>query len=111
MTFPIQKTFGDFIRERHGSNWVYAARTSSDLLARHYKPDKPVVVITPKMQRQLAADYAKEWGREHDVQFWQMLCALRVTERMLRACGFKQSGEYAMVAAALEDATTPRRYT
>jgi hypothetical protein len=111
MTFPIQKSLGDFIRERHGANWVYAARTSPDLLARHYKPDKPVAVITPKMQRQLAADYAKVWGREYDVQFWKMLCALRATEAMLRACGFQQSDAYAMVAAALEDATTPRRFT
>lgn len=111
MTFPVQKSFSDFIRERHGPNWVYAARTSPRLLARHNKPDKPAVVITPKMQRALATDYAKVWGREYDVQFWEMLCALRATEGMLRACGFQKSDTYAMVAAALEDATTERRFT
>lgn len=111
ISFPDQKTFAEFTRERHGPNWVYATRTSPDLLARHYKPDEPVVVITPKMQRALAADYAKVWGREYDVQFWKMLCALRATEIMLRACGFQQSDAYAMVVAALADAETERRYT
>lgn len=111
MTFPIQKSFGDFIRERHGPNWVYAARSTPDLLARHFKPDKPVVVITPKMQRALATDYAKKWGREYDVQFWEMLCALREAAGMMRACGFQGSETYAMIVAALEDATTPRRFT
>lgn len=110
MTFPEQKSFGDFIRERHGPNWVYAKRTTPNLLARHNKSDQPVVVITPKMQAALAVDYAKVWGREHDVQFWQMLCALRATEGMLRACGFLKSDTYDMVMAALEDATTARRF-
>lgn len=109
MTFPAQKSFGDFIRERHGSNWVYAKRASPALLARHHKPG--TVIITPRMQRQLAADYAKVWGREYDVQFWEMLCALRATESMLRACGFQKSDTYALVAAALDDAETPRRFT
>lgn len=83
MTFPAQKSFGDFIRERHGRNWVYAARSTPRILAQYqkYNPDtgehEPPVVITPKQQRQLKIDYAKAWGREHDPQYWQMLCALR----------------------------------
>lgn len=110
MTFPIQKTFGDFVRERHGPNWVYAARTSPGLLARHNKPDQPVVVIAPKMQRQLAADYAKQWGREHDVQYWQMMCALSRCVHTLKAHHHEDTEAYRWATRALADAETPRRY-
>lgn len=96
MTFPAQKSFGDFIRERHGRNWVYAARSTPRILAQYqkYNPDtgehEPPVVITPKQQRQLKIDYAKAWGREHDPQYWQMLCALRytlATAKLKSGCG------------------------
>lgn len=109
--FPKQKSFGDFIRERHGSNWVYAARTTPDLLARHNKPDQPVVVITPKMQRQLAVDYAKQWGREHDVQYWQMMCALSRCVHTLKVHHHTDTEAYRWATRALVDAETPRRFT
>lgn len=79
----IQKSFGDFIRERYGRNWVYAARSTPRILAQHqkYNPEtnehEPPTIITPKQQRQLKIDYAKAWGREHDPQYWHMLVALR----------------------------------
>lgn len=76
--FPPQKSFGDFVRERYGPNWVYANRSTPHLHDRYDKPDCPAVVITPKQQRQLKDNYAKEWGREHDPAFWAMLCALRL---------------------------------
>ena len=72
-----QKSFGDFVKERFGSNWVYAQRSTPRLQARYNKPDCPVVVITPKQQRQLREDYTREWGREYDPQYWAMLSALR----------------------------------
>lgn len=72
-----QKTFGDFIKERFGSNWVYARRSTPALQARYNKPDCPVIVIMPKQQKQLKDDYAREWGREYDPQYWAMLSALR----------------------------------
>ena len=68
-----QKSFGDFVKERYGSKWVYAQRASERIKSRY--PDS--VVITPKYQRQLAADYKREWGREHDLPVWEALCALR----------------------------------
>ena len=68
-----QKTFGEFVSDRYGPKWVYAARATDRLRARY--PDS--VVITPKAQKQLRVDYQREWGREHDPQFWAMLCALR----------------------------------
>lgn len=76
MTLP-QKSFGEFVTERHGRNWVYAARMTDRIAARYNKPDCPAVVITPKQQKQLAVDYKVQWGREHDPEFWAMLCALR----------------------------------
>ncbi len=72
-----QKSFGDFTKERFGPNWVYAHRSTPALRARHNKPDCPVVVITPKQQKQLKTEYAREWGREYDPQYWAMLSALR----------------------------------
>jgi hypothetical protein len=72
-----QKSFGAFIKERFGPNWVYAARCTDNIRARYNKPDCPVVVITPKQQKQLKADYEREWGREYDPQYWAMLSTLR----------------------------------
>lgn len=93
---------GEFIADRHGKKWVYAARESAAIRAKY--PDS--VVITPKAQRQLQIDYAKEWGREYDPVFWQMLCALRSATQQLDYCGFddatKQEIEY-----AIEEATNP----
>ena len=74
MTVPTQKTFGEFISERFGRNWVYAAHMTPQIAAR-YGAD--VVVLTPALQRRLKDDYAREWGRANDPVFWQMLCALR----------------------------------
>lgn len=68
-----QKSFGEFVSDRYGPKWVYAARRS-ERIARQY-PNS--TVITPKQQRQLKIDYARFWGREHDQPFWLMLCALR----------------------------------
>lgn len=43
MTFPTQKSFGDFTRERFGPNWVFAARSTDRLCAKYDKNDCPVV--------------------------------------------------------------------
>lgn len=83
MTFPPQKSFGEFIAERYGPKWVYAQRASDRLKSRY--PDS--VVITPKQQRQLAADYKREWGAEYDKASWQALCALRSARRCLAFYG------------------------
>lgn len=72
-----QKSFGDFTKERFGPNWVFAHRSTPALQARYNKPYCPVVVITTKQQRQLKYDYAREYGRDHDPQYWAMLSALR----------------------------------
>lgn len=93
----IQKSFGEFIRERYGRNWVYAARSTPRIMAqyRKYNPDtgehEPPAVITPKQQRQLKIDYAKAWGREHDPQYWQMLTVLRNTLEAIK-CGEGHDG-------------------
>jgi hypothetical protein len=73
VNFPVQKSFGAFIAERFGPKWVYAQR-ASDRIARQYPGS---VVITPKQQRQLAADYKREWGEEYSPASWNALCALR----------------------------------
>lgn len=77
MTFPVQKSFRDFTRERFGPNWVFADRITDSLRAQYDRNDCPVVVITPKQQKQLHADYKREWGAEYDKPAWQALCALR----------------------------------
>lgn len=74
---PLQKSFGDFVKDRFGPNWVFSARDTPALHARYDKPDRPVVVITPKQQRLLKIDYHREWGRECDSEYWHMLSALR----------------------------------
>jgi hypothetical protein len=68
-----QKTFGEFTAERFGPYWVYA-RAGTVSYARNGERQ---TVITPKEQRQLAADYKAAWGREYDAEFWAMVCALR----------------------------------
>jgi hypothetical protein len=72
-----QKSFGDFTRERFGPNWVYAHHSTPRIRAQYDKPDCPVVVITPKQQQKLRADYKIEWGRENDLELWTAICALR----------------------------------
>ena len=72
-----QKSFGEFTTERFGRNWVYAARMTDRIRRQYDKQDCPAVVITPKEQRQLAADYKAQWGRENDEAGWAMICALR----------------------------------
>lgn len=102
-----QKSFGQFIADRYGPKWVYAAKRS-ERIARQYPQS---VVITPKQQRQLAVDYAKEWGREYDPVFWQMLCALRAALEALMnetSVGVR-SEEKKMLVQVLTAATTYRR--
>lgn len=72
-----QKSFGNFVKDRFGPNWVYAHRATDALRARYDRNDCPVAVITPKEQKRLAADYKAQWGREHDSEQWTMICALR----------------------------------
>lgn len=81
MTFPAQKSFGEFVADRYGPKWVYAQR-SSERIARQY-PN--AVVITPKQQRQLSADYKREWGAEYDPARWKALCVLRQIREHLEA--------------------------
>lgn len=81
MTFPVQKSFGEFTRERFGPNWVFAHRATDRLRARYDKNNCPVVVITPKQQKHLHADYKREWGAEYDAPAWQALCALRAVTK------------------------------
>lgn len=106
MTFPKQKTFGEFIRDRYGPNWVYAHRMTNRIRSRYSRPD-PVtgewsapVVITPAQQKALRDDYAKEWGRENDEAFWHMLCALRATKEALHG----QESDYPLTIAAVDAA-------
>ena len=102
MTFPAQKTFGEFVADRYGPKWVYAARATDNLRSRY--PDS--VVITPKYQDHLRRDYAREWGREYDPAFWQMLCALRHCRNIINPQ--ENSGALTMIDAALSEATKPR---
>jgi len=99
--FDTQMIFGDFVKKRYGSTWVYASR-SSPQIERKYPG---AVVITPKLQRRLARDYRSVWGREYDPAFWQMLCALRA---IVQDDAFHSLTETARatVTAALESATT-----
>lgn len=91
-----QKSFGEFTTERFGPNWVYA-RAGTVSYARNGERQ---TVITPKEQRQLAADYKVQWGRERDPEFWAMICALRqihataasVSAKALAAGALKAAG-------------------
>ena len=98
-----QKLVSDFVKERFGSNWVYAARSTDRIHARYDKPDCPAVVITPKQQKQLKVDYQREWGREYDPQYWAMLCALRA----IRAHAAAKDNCFAMIET-LADAAIKR---
>lgn len=119
MTFPVQKSFGDFIRERHGRNWVYAARARSTprILAQYqkYNPEtgehEPPVVITPKQQRKLKTDYKREWGEEYNPAAWKALCALRYIKMELETAGSTQAMKacaqsHVQLTAAIEALTT-----
>lgn len=99
--FPRQKAFGDFIKERYGPKWVYAQRASSRITSQY--PDS--VVITPKQQRQLAADYRRLYGREHDPAFWAMLCVLREVQKNVSGLSVFSSMLESKVDAAIELAT------
>lgn len=68
MTFPAQKSFGEFTRERFGSNWVYGRSKNQESFARNGERQ---TVITKKEQRQLHADYKREWGAEYDAPAWR----------------------------------------
>lgn len=76
MTFPIQKSLGDFTHERFGPNWVYGRSKKQESFGRNGERQ---TVITKKEQRRLHADYKREWGAEHDLPAWRALCALRET--------------------------------
>lgn len=107
MTFPAQKTFGEYIAERVGPKWVYANRTTDRLCSRY--PDS--IVILPKQQHQLAADYKREWGEEYNVPAWKALCALRHVKMELETAGIKGvmvacSASYDSVCEAIEALTT-----
>lgn len=104
--FPRQKTFGEFVADRYGPKWVYAAHATDRLRSKY--PDS--VVITPNKQRELTDDYAKEWGREYDPEFWQMLCALRLAETVLGSTppNAQNNAAYAAVCDAIEAATNSK---
>lgn len=112
MTFPAQKSFGDFIRERHGRNWVYAARSTPRILAQYqkYNPDtgehEPPALITPKQQRELAVTYKREWGEEYNPAAWMALCALRAVSTQVDFCGFDKETKI-QVLDAIEALTGP----
>lgn len=105
MTFPTQKSFGDFTRERFGPNWVFAHRATDRLRARYDKNNCPVVVITPKQQKHLHADYKREWGVEYDKPAWQALCALRAATNQLDYSGFDIATQN-MIEEAIEALTS-----
>lgn len=100
MTFPTQKTFGQFIAERVGPKWVYAKRTTDQIRSMY----PGAAVILPKQQRQLAADYKREWGAEYDAPAWKALCALRAVSEQVDFCGF-DSRTKLMVINAIEALT------
>lgn len=68
-----QLSFGQFIELHVGTKWVYAQRNSARIKSQY--PN--AIVILPKQQRELAAAYKKEWGKEYDKPAWLALCALR----------------------------------
>lgn len=97
IAFPVQKSFGDFIKERVGPKWVYAQRNSERIASRY--PGS--VVILPKQQRKLAADYKRNWGQEYDKPAWKALCALRAVDRQQNL----DVETHAMVLEAIEALT------
>jgi len=100
MTFPAQKTFGEFIKERVGPKWVYAAQRSKRIAAQ-YPGSK---VILPQQQRQIAKDYKREWGEEYNPAAWMALCALRATASQVDFCRFDRETKK-MVLDAIEALT------
>lgn len=97
---PAQKSFGAFIAERYGTKWVYAQRRSERIACQY--PDS--AVITPKQQRELAADYRRQWGEEYNPAAWLALCALRaVVSTQCSAASLELCGK------AIEALTTDRR--
>ena len=101
MTFEVQKSFGDFIKERVGPKWVYVQR-NSDRIAGQY-PNS--AIILPKQQRELAIEYKKEWGAEYDRAAWFALCALRATKNQIDYPSFDEDTK-SMVDFAIAALTT-----
>ena len=100
MTFPAQKSFGEFIAERIGPKWVYAAQRSKRIAAQY--PGS--VVVLPAQQRELAVLYKREWGEEYNPAMWMALCALRETSKQVDFCGFDAATK-TMVLDAIEAMT------
>lgn len=104
MIFPAQKTFDDFTRERFGPNWVYGRSKNQESFARNGERQ---TVITKKEQRQLHADYKREWGEEHNLPAWKALCALRCAKRELDVIGeTHMSDSYNCIYEAIEVLTS-----
>lgn len=104
MTFPAQKSFGDFTRERFGPNWVYGHSKKQISFARNGERQ---TVITKKEQRQLHADYKREWSREYDAPAWQALCALRTAKQVMEFQGVHLArSSYDEVCEAIKALTT-----
>lgn len=95
-------SFGEFIAQRYGPKWVYAARNSA-ALRRQYGRD--VRVILPREQERLREDYHRLYGRERDEAHWRMLCALRAVTQQLDYGNFDKPTQ-TMVQAAIEYAET-----
>ena len=74
----VQKSFGEFTAERFGPYWVYGHSKKRESFARNGERQ---TVITKVEQKKLAADYRREWGREHDAPLWAALCALRAASK------------------------------
>lgn len=71
MTTP---TFGDFMRDKVGKNYVIAPRASDGLRAR-YGDD--VVVVTPARNRALTQEYRALYGDPYDAVRAEMYRTLR----------------------------------
>lgn len=102
MTFPAQKSFGDFIKERVGPKWVYASQRSKRIAAQY--PGS--VVVLPAQQRELAVTYKREWGEEYNPAAWMALCALRAVSTQVDFCGFDKETKI-QILDAIEALTGP----
>lgn len=105
VSFPEQKRFGKFVADRYGKKWVYAHRASDRIKTRY----PGAAIITPKQQRQLRADYKREWGEEYSPAAWHALVALRAVEATLVRCSEKlavQADVVSMVHEAIRGLTT-----
>lgn len=104
MTFPVQKSFGEFTRERFGPNWVYGHSKKQICYARNGERQ---TVITPKEQRQLHADYKREWGDEYNEPQWKALCALRHAKLDMDTAGIAhRMNSYDIVCEGIEALTS-----